>query len=314
MEKLKLKNKKPVEYGLIFNIQRFSLHDGPGIRTIVFLKGCPMHCAWCSNPESQALHPEITYNEEICLHCETCIHTCSYRAIREKDNQIVIDRSRCQNCEDCSRSCPTKALQRKGEWMTVKQIIDIVEKDREFYKTSGGGVTVSGGEPLSQPHFLKDLLEECHLRAIHTVVETAGFALWSNLKAIIPFTDIFFFDLKILDNDQHLRYTGVPNHLILDNLKKLQKKTHQDQIVLRIPVIPGINDNDHHLLLLIDFLKKIQFKRIDLLPYHYYGEKKYKMLGRNYSLSHLEKPTIREMSRYRNRLTKNGFKVEIIDY
>lgn len=312
MEKVGTSKNKQEKYGLIFDIQRFSLHDGPGIRTIIFLKGCPLHCSWCANPESQLPHPEIIYNEEICIQCGTCIDVCPHRAVVKKNNQIVMIRSLCQHCGNCSQNCPTKAMQLKGEKMSIDQIINIVEKDKEFYKTSRGGVTISGGEPLFQANFLKKLLEECHIRGLHTVVETAGFASWSSIKAIIPYTDIFFYDLKIMNNDKHLQYTGVQNDLILNNLTKLQKETNQ--IVIRIPVIPGINDDDENVSLLTNFLKKIRFKKIDLLPYHFYGEKKYKMLGRSYALNFLEKPTKNAISQYRNRLRKHGFKVEIIDY
>jgi pyruvate formate lyase activating enzyme len=312
MEKVGTSKNKQEKYGLIFDIQRFSLHDGPGIRTIIFLKGCPLHCSWCANPESQLPYPEIIYNEEICIKCETCIDVCPHRAVVKKNNQIVMIRSLCQHCGNCSQNCPTKAMQLKGKKMSIDQIMNIVEKDKEFYKTSRGGVTISGGEPLFQANFLKKLLEECHIRDLHTVVETAGFASWSSIKAIIPYTDIFFYDLKIMNNDKHLQYTGVQNDLILNNLTKLQKETNQ--IVIRIPVIPGINDDDENVSLLTNFLKKIRFKKIDLLPYHFYGEKKYKMLGRSYALNFLEKPTKNAISQYRNRLRKLGFKVEIIDY
>lgn len=312
MDKQKLLENKTGKYGLIFNIQRFSLHDGPGIRTIIFLKGCPLHCKWCSNPESQLDHPGIAYNEEICIHCETCISVCPEFAITKKNNQIIIDRELCQYCGICSEHCPTKAMQLKGEKMSVEQVINIAEKDREFYNTSGGGVTISGGEPLSQPQFLKNLLEECQNSTIHTVIETSGYSSWANMKAIIPYTNIFFYDLKIMDSDKHLQYTGVRNNLVLANLKRLQKET--DQIVIRIPVISGINDDNENLALLIDFLKNIRFKRIELLPYHSYGEKKYKMLGRNYSLEYLKKPTKKEMSLYSNRLKENGFQVKVIEH
>jgi len=312
MDKRELLERGKGKYGLIFNIQHFSLHDGPGIRTIIFLKGCPLHCEWCSNPESQSGYPEITYNEEICIQCETCVSVCPKFAIKKKNNQIIINREFCDYCGICSNNCPTKAMQLKGERMSVEQVINIVEKDREFYETSGGGVTISGGEPLYQPKFLEKLLEECHNRNIHTVIETSGYSTWANLEAIIPYTDLFFYDLKIMDSDKHLYYTGVPNNLILDNLEKLQKKT--DQIVIRIPVIPGINDDNKNLSLLINFLRNIRFRRIELLPYHSYGEKKYKMLGRNYSLEYLEKPTKKEMSLYNNRLKANGFQVKIIEH
>lgn len=196
--------------------------------------------------------------------------------------------------------------------MSLDRVMEMIEKDREFYKTSGGGVTISGGEPLFQITFLRNILKECYCRDIHTVVETAGYSSWSNMKSIIPYTDVFYYDLKMMNSEKHLEYTGVNNRLILDNLKKLQKEVNH--IVIRIPVLPGINDDNENLSLLTKFLKNIRFDEIHLLPYHYYGEKKYGMLGRSYALKSLEKPTNKEMSHYCDRLKKDGFKVEIIDY
>lgn len=308
----KVFKKKKEIHGLIFDIQRFSLHDGPGIRTIVFLKGCPLRCSWCANPESQSPHPEITYNEETCIQCETCLSICPYHCITKKENQIVINRSSCQGCGICSENCPTKALQLKGEKMSIDRVMEMIEKDREFYKTSGGGVTISGGEPLFQIAFLRNLLKECYCHDIHTVVETAGYSSWSNMKSIIPYTDVFYYDLKMMNSEKHLEYTGVNNRLILDNLKKLQKEANH--IVIRIPVLPGINDDNENLSLLTKFLKNIRFDEIHLLPYHYYGEKKYGMLGRSYALETLKKLTGSEISQYCNQLRRHGFKVKNIDY
>lgn len=312
MKKMIMSGQKQETSGLIFNFQRFSLHDGPGIRTIVFFKGCPLHCYWCSNPESQSPHPQLTYNEEICMKCATCIKICPNQAItKKKNNTIIINRSQCQNCGLCSQYCPTTALQMKGKYMTIDQVTKEIDKDIVFYKTSEGGVTISGGEPLFQHQFLKNLLKECHIRGIHTVVETSGVSLWHHIKAIIPYTDLFFYDLKIMDRKQHYKYTGSDNEFILENLIKLQEKTHH--IVIRVPIIPGINDSDENLSAFANFLKTINFQRIDLLPYHRYGEKKYEMLGKLYLLKSLETPAKKEMSLYQEKLKKYGFKVKVVD-
>ena len=275
-------------YGYVFNIQKYSLHDGPGIRTVVFLKGCPLRCRWCSNPESQLSHPEISYNKEKCIHCLECIHECDKKAIniiKHKDidnNKIIIDRNKCDNCSECAKICPAKALTVYGKVTSYKEVVDIVEKDMDFYSKSKGGLTISGGEPLSQVEFTKSILKEAKTRRIHTAIETCGYANWSDLKEVAMLLDYVIFDIKNIDDEKHKEYTGVSNKLILDNFNKLCEEFPNLKKLVRTPVIPGFNDNMKDIEGIIEFIKGKPNIKYELLPYHRLGKIKYENLGREY--------------------------------
>jgi pyruvate formate lyase activating enzyme len=243
---------------MVFNLQRYSLHDGPGIRTTVFLKGCPARCWWCHNPESQLATPEIACSENRCIVCDACLLSC---------HDGLKPRELCTLCGACSDACPTGAREIVGRAMSVAEVMKSVLKDRMFFEDSSGGVTFSGGEPLCQPEFLKALLTQCRAQEIHTAVDTAGLCSPETLLEIAPLADLFLFDLKCIDPDRHLQGTGVGNSGILENLKRLSSR-HQN-IWIRIPVIPGFNDSDDEMRALAEVVSATAgVRQVWLLPYH----------------------------------------------
>jgi len=266
--------------GVIFDIQRFSIHDGPGIRTLVFFKGCNLRCKWCSNPESQNFGPELLFHPEKCTDCLACINVCPVNAISIKeDGLMVFQRELCQNCGSCALVCEPKAREMKGRKADVQEVIKEVMKDKAFY-ADGGGVTLGGGEPLARSGFAKSILAECKKNGIHTAVETAGHVKWSSFEKVLPFTDLFLYDLKHMDPKVHKEYVGVDNALILSNLTRLAES--RKDIIVRTPVIPGFNDREELVLEIVRFVSKLNIREFHLLPYHQYGEEKYRFLGREY--------------------------------
>lgn len=267
--------------GVVYNIQRFSLHDGPGIRTVVFLKGCPLHCLWCSNPESQEPEPQLLYQSALCIHCGRCAAVCPEGAIelREDGNKLLYER--CTLCGTCAAACPTEALSVKGKRMTAGQVMEEVERDRIFYRREGG-MTVSGGEPFQQTAFLLEILKRTKERGITTAIETCGFTAWENIRQSVALTDHYLYDLKCFDDDRHRANTGVSNALILKNLARLAELA--SSIVVRIPLIPGYNDDAQQLLALAAFIRGIGTLPVHILPYHNYGETKYHALNRPYPI------------------------------
>lgn len=265
--------------GLVFNIQRYSIQDGPGIRTTVFLKGCPLRCWWCHNPESQSPEPEITVVEGRCVRCGQCWEVCPQNQAAQDGSGPLVDRVQCDHCGKCVSACPTGARQMMGTRMSVVEVMAEILKDRIFFDDSGGGVTVSGGEPLAQLPFLTSLLEACRAEAIRTAVDTCGFAPQEDLLSIAPLTGLFLYDLKMMDDDGHQRLTGVSNATILDNLKALGNA--HDNIWIRVPVIPGFNDDERHLDAVAGFAASIRgVRQVNLLPYHELGMHKNEQLGR----------------------------------
>ncbi|EHL2367142.1 glycyl-radical enzyme activating protein [Escherichia coli] len=267
--------------GVIFNIQRYSLHDGPGIRTIPFLKGCPLSCKWCSNPESQRPQPELLFKKNDCIRCGKCIDTCPQQAL-STTNAWFIDRERCIQCGKCTEVCPTRALEMKGKRMSVAAVMHELEKDESLYRRSGGGITLSGGEPLAQPEFARELLKACKARGWHTAIETAGFTTKSVIDEVFPYVDLALTDIKAIDPEIHKRNTGVNNSVILENLLRISFLT---KVVVRIPVIPGVNDHPQEIHNIAEFARLMQnVNTIHLLPYHNFGENKYNLLGRQYPM------------------------------
>jgi pyruvate formate lyase activating enzyme len=270
--------------GIITDIQRFSVHDGPGIRTLVFLKGCPLRCPWCGNPEAQLRKPEIAFFEHRCIACEKCVAACVSSALKRIG---VIDRDSCDLCGYCAAVCPSRAIQQIGETISTAQLYNEVMKDEAFYRNSGGGVTFSGGEPLVQPEFLLSLLDRLQKASIHTVIETAGYVEWPILEEVSEKTDLFFYDVKIFDSQRHAALLGVDNATILDNLIKLS--CLGKEIIIRIPVVPGYTDGDDNITSLLKFAASLKrIVKVELLPYHNYGKKKYISLGRKYDLGEHE--------------------------
>ena len=273
--------------GLIFAIERTSLHDGPGLRTTVFLKGCPLSCLWCHNPESQTFSPELYYFNEKCVRCGICVHVCSINCHTISNDKHEINRVNCIGCGECVRVCPYSALELKGEKMDVEAVIAAVEEDRDFYETSGGGMTVSGGEPLAQFEFTKNLLSLMKKRQIHTCLETSGFAPTEKIIEIKDSVDIFLYDFKESDPDRHLQYTGVDNTLILKNLFELDRLGCK--IILRCPIIPGMNDRPSHLLEIAKLAEKLKnVLEINIMAYHPFGESKSKRIGKIYPLEGID--------------------------
>lgn len=267
--------------GVVFNIQRYSLHDGPGIRTIPFFKGCPMRCKWCSNPESQKPQPELMFQSDKCVHCGKCMETCRYSAI-SYENPYFVDRERCIGCGECAEACPTAALVQKGKRVTVWQIIQELQKDESVYRRSGGGITLSGGEALSQPEFACELLKACKAKGWHTAIETTGLSPKAVIEKVFPFVDLALVDIKSIDPMKHKENTGVDNRQILENVIRISYIT---KTIVRIPVILGVNADVESIRAIAEFTRLMHnIDTIHLLPYHNYGENKYALLGRIYPM------------------------------
>lgn len=288
------------ETGIIFNIQRFSLHDGEGIRTLVFLKGCDLRCKWCCNPESQSLNPEILFKDSLCIHCKACTQVCPTGALSLQNGTIHFSAPLCTACGQCVDVCCTDALQLIGKKVTVKEVFEEVLKDQSFYKCSQGGITVSGGEALLQADFIKELFKACQLHHIPTAVETAGFVPSENLQKIAPYTDTFLYDLKVMNHTLHKTYTGKSNTLILKNLSQLAQS--HPSIIIRIPVMEGINTTQTNMEMLLSYLKPLtSIREIHLLPYHQLGMNKYRYLDRIYNFTEglpVQETTLKQMERF----------------
>jgi pyruvate formate lyase activating enzyme len=281
--------------GLIFNIQKFSLHDGPGIRTIVFLKGCPLACMWCSNPEGRSSSVELIQSCDRCIgtdECDRCITVCLEGALcKGEDGSVTVDRTHCDGCGDCSYVCPSDALEISGDWVDVDDVLRVVEEDDAFYTRSGGGLTLSGGEPLAQGTFVVALLEAAKDRGIDTAIETSGLCNWKTMSRAAPLANRIFFDIKCLDPEKHERVTGVSNRKILDNFRRLRAELPEVDVVVRTPVIPGVNDSAEDIRAIAGFVRDAGgATAYELLPYHGFGEPKYGKLGKHYRLSHIEPP------------------------
>ena len=294
--------------GLIFDIKRYAIHDGPGIRTTVFFKGCPLRCCWCHNPEGLSPQPQIVYRQDRCIGCKACVRTCPQNALTLTAQGVLTDTAHCRACGTCAQVCPAEARQAVG-WPTgIESLIQAIEKDVPFYDQSGGGVTFSGGEPLFQASFLIELLTACGRRDIHRVVDTTGYAHRDTLAAVASRTDLFLFDLKLMDPARHKRFTGVSNRKIRQNLKWL---AHQEiDLVVRIPLIPGINDGHRNIDQCGAFIAGLgSVDRVDLLPYHQSSRGKYEKLRIDYRADRIRPPRPRKIEAVARRLAAFGLRV-----
>ena len=288
------------DLGLISAVQKYSTKDGPGIRSTVFFKGCPLGCLWCSNPELIRPLPDLLYSREKCRHCGTCIQVCPQGALSfGEDGYILIDRVKCDGCGRCVEECPEGALELAGRFMTVDEVVEDLLKDRVFYETSGGGVTFSGGEPLWQSGFVAQVAQRMKDEGIHTALDTAGDVTWCRIEEVLPFIDLVLYDIKLADNDQHLRFTGRDNDLILANAQLLSRQNVPMHI--RLVMIPGVNDSPAEIRARMEFVKELgdSVKQVDILPYHRYGAGKYPRLGLDYPLMDLPEHTDEEVEEIR---------------
>jgi pyruvate formate lyase activating enzyme len=275
---MKRRNTGKEPTGVIFNIQRYSIHDGPGIRTTVFLKGCPLTCFWCQNPESQRPEPEILLDRTRCTACGQCVSGCSSGAGSLTDKTLRIDRDRCVACGQCVALCPNQSRRLAGRVATVDEVMEEVLRDRKFYDASGGGVTLSGGEPCVQFEFSREILRRCKSEGLHTALDTCGYAPWNAMKALLEYTDLVLYDLKCLDAAKHKRATGESNELVIENARKTAGIR---EMWVRVPLVPGFNDSEEEVRDILAFIKKeIGPSRIDLHRYNPLGEEKYARLDK----------------------------------
>lgn len=295
---------------MLFDIRRYSIHDGPGIRTTVFFKGCPLHCAWCHNPESQSGRPELMLHPARCIGCGACAGVCPNGAIHSVAGRWLTERTQCTACGRCAEACYAEARQVVGRAYTVDEALAAIERDRAFYAQSGGGVTFSGGEPLAQPDFLLELLRACQSAGLHTALDTCGFAAWEQFERVLPYVDLVLYDLKLMDEDRHRQYTGVSNRRILANLQRLCASGKP--VWLRMPLIPGVNDDAANLTAAAAFAAALPGRpSLNLLPYHNAAEAKYAGLGLPYRLPGVASPDDQAMQAAAAYFTQVGLKVTI---
>lgn len=287
--------------GCIFDIQGFSVHDGPGCRTLIFLKGCPMQCKWCSNPEGIDLHPRILYDHSKCRMDLLCIQACPHGAITAGDQSIIIDHKICVSCSSdaCIQSCFSGSIRKAGYFVSVTDLYKKIQRDRQYWGPNGG-VTLTGGEPFMQPDFSRTLLEKCFSSFVHTSVETCGNVPWKNISQSLEWIDWIFFDLKQIDVARHKKATGVTNNRILENAKMLSGQFN-GRLVFRIPLIPDFNDDEDSLSSLAEFIVSTGKKEVNILPVHHLGREKYALLGKSYYTDEFRIPSaedLRKASRF----------------
>jgi len=301
---------------VIFNIQKYNMYDGPGIRTMVFFKGCPLRCKWCSNPEGLERKYQVMFKRNSCTDCGACVPVCpvGIHSINQEGKHVINREIDCIGCRKCEEICIESALSIVGQVKTVSELLEIIEEDTAFYEMSGGGVTLSGGEVTMQPEFATNLLMTCKNEGINTAIETCGYTKLEDMLQIAQFTDLFLFDLKHMDSEKHYHFTGVRNERILDNLKELLERRYNVQI--RMPLLKGVNDGQEDIEKIVKFLMPYKdyknFKGIDLLPYHKLGVNKYNQLDMEYPLKGEVSLTIEDLERVEGWIKQYDFPVNIV--
>ena len=294
-----------MEKGIITNIERSSTVDGPGVRTVVFLKGCPLRCVWCQNPETIKLYPEILWNSKICIGCGKCIDTCVKKAIKLEKDILITDRNICTKCGECVKACPSGARSLAGKIVTTDEILPSLLKDKIFYDKSGGGVTISGGEPTLQAEFLNELLIKLKANGIHTALDTSGFVRWEILKKILDNVDLVLYDLKQMDEQKLNEFTGGDLKLILQNLASIDEMSIP--IWIRTPVIPGYTSDEENIINSTRFIAKLKnVKRYELLKYNVLASQKYTWMGKEYILEKVHPPSETVMKKLKKLAESNG--------
>ncbi|HHU25377.1 MAG TPA: glycyl-radical enzyme activating protein [Bacteroidales bacterium] len=295
----------------LFDIKRYSINDGPGIRVTIFFKGCPLSCRWCHNPESRSFKTEKMYNKSRCIGCSSCVEICPEKALTLTSNGIQTDFTRCTVCGQCALVCPTNAMEMSGRRYSEEEVMSVILKETAIMDSSGGGVTFSGGEPLAFPQVLKSLLVRCGEEGIHRAVDTSGHADLSVMEDILPHTDLFLYDLKHMDADEHRKWVGVDNVTILENLQFIADSNKAYHI--RIPLIEGVNTTDENISATIDFLTSLKRApdMVGLLPYHDIAAHKYEKLGKMYDDEGLSAPDDKRQLEILNTFIENGFNAVI---
>ncbi len=297
--------------GLVFDIKHFAVHDGPGIRTTVFVKGCPLRCMWCHNPESLTSEPQLMFTPSRCIGCGYCMKVCEQGAHITVNGEHEVDWGKCVACGKCAAECYSGALELAGRETTVDEVMEEVLKDKVFFENSKGGMTISGGEPLNQPEFTAEVFRRSKEEGIHTSLDTSGYAAWSVIEKVIEHVDLVMYDIKQMDSERHKEYTGVPNELIIENLKKIDTKGIP--IWVRIPTIPGLNDDEDNFRKIGELLSGLKhIERVDILRYHKLAESKYEHTGQDYRLKGMDTPEKEEVEHLKDILEGFGVSNVII--
>ncbi|MFC1931275.1 glycyl-radical enzyme activating protein [Chloroflexota bacterium] len=301
--------------GVIFSLERYAIYDGPGIRSIVFLKGCPLNCLWCQNPEGKETRPQLMFFSDKCTGCARCASVCPNEAVNMVEGKSSVNRDKCQQCFKCVEVCPNEARQITGRIVGCEEIMAEVMKDKAFYRRSGGGITLSGGDPLMQPDFAAEILRQCKEKDIHTTVETSGFADYNDFINVLKYTDFLYCDIKHMNSKEHKAGVGVGNEIILDNLKKISRNVtlNDMSLVVRVPVVPGYNDSKRNIFDTVAFARELKkVHKIELLPYNKLGVLKYERLGKKYMLPDIDIPAQESLNELKEMVEACNIECEVL--